>query len=320
VAVPLLLAPLVVGRNLTSMLVFIVITALFALGYNLMFGYTGMLSFGHAAFYGISAYVVAILLSGPGELPVVFQSFLPALVVAVLVSSLVAVVFGIICIQRGGFAFAMLTLALNMFVFEIAFRWRSVTQGDDGIVVSNPTIDLGILTVQAWNPASLYYFSLVFLVASMVVMWRIVNSPYGQILIAIRENPERAEFVGIPVKLYKWTVFVVSAVFISIAGALAALQFIVVSPDILFWETNAAPVLAVLIGGPWTFLGPLVGSIVFVTLEEVVSGFTQHWQFVVGLVLIPIILYFPQGILGTVLERRETLERYAERLRSVVER
>jgi len=304
--------PLFAGAYWVSVATTVMLVSFFALGYNLMFGYTGMLSFGHAAFYGFSAYLVAIILAGPIDLPFQIGSFLPALAIAVLASTVLAAVFGAICVQRRGFAFAMLTLAMNMLLFEVAFEYRSITNGEEGIVLASPVVDLGIATFSARG--NLYYMMLIILMASALVMWRIVNSTYGQMLIAIRENSERAEFVGVPVKLYRWTVFVISGFFISIAGGLAAVQFVVVSPDILFWETNAAPVLAVLIGGPTSFFGPVVGGIIYIGLEEFLSELIRNWRLAVGVILIPIVLYFPGGVLGTLKQRDKSLRQMAMEL------
>jgi branched-chain amino acid transport system permease protein len=293
----LVAAPFFVGDSLLSIFISGLILALFASGFNLLFGYTGLLSFGHAAFYGAGAYGVALSLKGSTFIPET-GSLIPALLVAVVFTVVVAAIVGIICVQRGAFAFAMLTLVVNMVFYQLVFEFRDVTGGSDGTVLPTPTVDLGFVSFTVLDTGLYYYLVLGIVVLTLFLLWRVVNSPYGEILQAIRENDERASFSGLRVKYYQWSAFVLSGAVAGLAGGLISIQQFVVSPDILYWAQSAQPVLVTLIGGPSYFLGPVVGAVVYILLEDVVTGITQFWQFVLGVVLLLIVLFAPDGVIG----------------------
>lgn len=278
------------------------IFGLFALSFNLLFGYTGMLSFGHAAFYGIGAYGVAFAVAG--DIPYVppIEGLLPAVALAVLIVAVVGALAGVICVIRRGIYFAMLTLAVNMLFFTLAREQDGITGGREGIFVGSPTVDLGFVSFPATETTMYYYLVFGIVAASALLMLRVVNSPYGELLQTIRENDQRAEFIGIPVRRYMWSSFVLSTVFAGIAGALFSIRMFLVNPSIMHWSVSAEPVFATLIGGPATFFGPIFGAFVMVILEEQLTKYTQFWQFWLGVLLIPIVLYFPSGILGTAIE------------------
>lgn len=298
------LAPQFVGPFWTSVGITIIAIALFAMSFNLLFGYTGLLSFGHQAFSGVAAYAVAITLAGSTNIGVIpqFDSFLVAVAAAVLVAIVSSAVIGALCVQRGGIFFAMLTLALSMLLYETAFTWQDLTGGANGTTLVPPEVSLGPLAFNPLNPGEYYYFVFAIFIICLFLMWRLVNSPFGETLIAIRENAERAEFVGINVKLYQWVSFIISGAFAGVAGALLSVQAFNVAPGVLHWSTGAEAVVATLIGGPTTFFGPVLGAGVFIMLEEVLTGFiSDGWQVILGALLIPIVLFFPKGILGTLL-------------------
>ncbi|WP_424018883.1 branched-chain amino acid ABC transporter permease [Halorientalis pallida] len=277
------------------------VLALFALSFNLLFGYTGLLSFGHAAYFGTGAYTLALALDGKlGFLPGVFETFVPALLLSVGVAGLVALVFGYLCVQRGDIYFAILTLALSMMLYETMYTWNDFTGGSDGITVLVEPIELGGLTVNLIDTGTFYYLALLVLAASGLVLWRLVNSPYGELLLSIRENPERAKMVGIPVKRYQLSAFVIAGLFAGLAGTLFAVRTFIVTPHTLHWSMSAEPVMMTLLGGPSAFFGPIIGAVVFVGLEQVLSNVTEYWQFGLGLIIVPVVLFFPDGIAGLV--------------------
>lgn len=277
---------------------------LFALSFNLLFGYTGLLSFGQAAFFGLGAYMVPLLLRGEAFMPAI-ESFLLVIVIAVIAAALLGAVIGFLSIRRGGIYFAMLTLAFSMMIYEGAFRWRSLTSGDDGIITPTPTIELGVASLSLGDHIIYYYFTLLIVAVATFLVWRVTKSPFGEILVLIRENEERTEFIGVNVTLYKWASFTLSAALAGLAGAIAAAHLLVISPGTLHWTRSAEPVLITLIGGPTYFFGPLVGTIVFVALEQSLTAVTDHWEVFAGLVLIVIVLFTPNGVLGLWHERVE---------------
>ncbi len=275
------------------------VLALFALSFNLLFGYTGLLSFGHAAYFGASAYTLGLVLQGtPGFVPDLFQSFVPALILAVLVAGVVALVLGFLCVQRGDIYFAILTLALSMMLYETMYTWNDVTGGSDGLIVLAEPIELAGLTLSLLDTNTFYFLTLLVLVGSALLLWRLVHSPYGEILISIRENPERATMIGVPVKRYQLSAFVIAGLFAGLAGALFAVRTFIVTPHTLHWSMSAEPVMMTLLGGPSAFVGPVIGAVLFVGLEQVLSNVTEYWQFGLGLIIVPVVLFFPDGIVG----------------------
>lgn len=304
----LLIAPFVLPAFFTGLLLDGIILAVFVLGFNQLFGYTGLLSFGHAAYYGTGAYVAAIVLSRefvPGAL----QTMVPAVVVGIVAAVFVAAVFGALCVQRGEIYFAMLTLAFSMMLYRVAIQWKDVTGGVNGLIISSPEVDLVVTSFSVLETIPYYYFTLVIAVATTLGLWRLVNSPYGEVLKTIRENPERAEFIGVPVKRYQWTSFVISGGVCGLAGALASIRIFVITPHSVHWLKSAEPVIITLLGGPGSFVGPLVGTLVFLGLEEILTSLTTYWQFGLGIVLIPIVLYAQDGIVGLV-GNRDWLARF----------
>jgi branched-chain amino acid transport system permease protein len=309
-------APQFVGTFWTSVGINILAIGLFAMSFNLLFGYTGLLSFGHQAFTGVAAYTVALTISGSGvsAIPTV-DSFLMALVAAVVVAIIASALIGALCVQRDGIFFAMLTLALSMLLYETAFTWQNLTGGANGTTLLAPTVNLGPLSFNPLEPGQYYYFVFAVVVVALVLLWRLVNSPFGETLIAIRENNERAEFVGINVKLYQWLAFVISGAFAGIAGALISVQAFNVAPGVLHWSTGAEAVVATLIGGPTSFFGPMLGAAVFIMLEEILTGFiSDGWQVILGAVLVPMVLFFPGGILGALFDEDSSIALLRDRL------
>lgn len=290
----MVVVPFVLSEFLTGILISVMTLGLFAMGFNLLFGYTGLLSFGHAAFYGTGAYVVAFLLSS-GEL-----SLLPAMLLGIVGSVAVAAVIGVFCVQRGEIYFAMLTLAFNMMLYRAIIQFDGITGGVNGLVISGTKIDLGVVSFNALNTGVYYYLTFLVVLGAIALLWRVIHSPYGEILKAIRENPERAAFVGLPVKYYQWSSFVLSGTVAGIAGTLAASRIFVVTPNTVHWLKSAEPVIVTLIGGPSAFLGPLVGAVIFIGLEQALTEITSYWQAVLGVVLVPLVIYAKNGVVGLV--------------------
>src|SRR3990170_3536480 len=268
----------------------IIILSLFSLSLNLLVGYTGMVSFGHAAYFALGAYTVGLLVKEVGvAMP---WAFLAAPVVA----ALGAAVFGFFCVRRTHAYFVMLTLAFSQILWAITHKWYGLTGGDNGIIGIWPARWIAA-------PEHYYYFVLAVAGACTLVLWRLVESPFGYTLQAIRENPQRAEFIGVPVRRYQFIVFVIAGFFAGVAGALFAYFNGSVFPEFAFWIKSAEPLVAVIIGGTYYFWGPVAGSVVFKLLDTLITRYTEHWQIVLGALILLIVLVFPTGVTGFDLQK-----------------
>jgi branched-chain amino acid transport system permease protein len=271
------------------------ILATFALGFNLLFGYGGLLSFGQGAYFGVGGYAAALLLShGP-------RSVWLALAGGVAAAALAAALLGALAVRRDRIYFSILTLGLGMMVHAILFGWREVTGGSDGLTgFPVPRVDLGVADVPLAHPRNMYLLCLAALAVVALVVRRVIASPFGLLLRATRENRDRIPFVGGSVPLVRLAAFVLSGAIAGLAGVLFTLFNRIAQPDMAHWSFSARPVLMTILGGSGTFLGPVVGAAAFLGLEQLVTRFTQYWQFVLGLVLVPTVLFFPRGLVGTI--------------------
>jgi branched-chain amino acid transport system permease protein len=268
---------------------------LFALGFNLLLGYTGLLSFGQAGFFATGAYVCALILL---EAP----SLLVGIVGGVAAAGVVALVLGYLCVRLTEIYFAMLTLSFGMMIHSVVWRWRDVTGGDDGLTgVPRAPLEVPGLRIELFDIPSYYYFVLVTTLIAVWFMWRIVNSPLGLTFQAIRDSAVRASFVGIPIRRFRLWAFVIAGLYAGLAGSLLAPLERTITPIYAHWIYSAEPVLASLIGGLYVFAGPIVGAILFIGIKEVVVRMTDYWQLVMGLIVITIVLGFRGGVLGSIL-------------------
>ena len=295
----LLLVPFFAGRFYQYLATQIMVAALMAIAFNLLLGTTGLLSFGQAAFFGVGAYTVALLCAKGGFGPV------QALLLSPFFAGAVAAVVGVFCIRLSGVHFAMLTLAFGQLIFTIVFKWYGFTGGDNGIqgIPVRPIELPGIGAIDIGSTKAMFWFVLAVFALSAEVVRRIRSSPYGSTLRAIRENPQRAEYLGINVKLYQWSAFVVVGAFTGLAGGLYALMEKSITPDIIHWTKSAEPVLMTIIGGIYTFVGPAVGAFVYIVLNSYLVAWTEKWALVLGLVLLVLVLGLPGGVVGFVNEK-----------------
>lgn len=286
--------PLAAGGYTLHLMTHVVISALFATSLNLLFGTTGLLSFGQAAYYGLGAYIAALLLLS-GRLP-----FLVILGVSAAGAGLVALVVGYFCVRRDDIYFAMLTLAFGQLLHAVAYKWRSVTGGDDGIAgLLPPLVAIGPAGgIDLGDPARYYVFVCVVGGGAMAALWWITRSPMGEVFRAIRENPERTAALGVDVHRQQLKAFVIAGVFSGLAGALYAPFSGTVSPSLLHWAKSADPVFMTVLGGKGVFLGPAVGATALLWLQSVVTRYTMHWMIVLGAILVVATLAFPQGLAG----------------------
>lgn len=291
----LLAVPLLAGRFYQYLLTQILIASLVAIAFNLLLGTTGLLSFGQAAFYGVGAYTVGLLATKAGFTP------LPALLLAPVCGALAAGVIGFFCVRLSGVHFAMLTLAFGQLVFAIVFKWYGFTGGDNGIQ-GIPIRPLpGGIDIVSTN--AMYYFALAVVGVSVEILRRIRSSPFGATLKAIRENSQRAAYLGVNVKLYQWSAFVIAGAFTGLAGGLYALMEKSISPDIIHWTKSAEPVLMTIIGGIYSFAGPVAGAAVFIVLNSYLVAWTEKWALVLGLILLVMVLMLPGGVVGFINEK-----------------
>jgi branched-chain amino acid transport system permease protein len=272
---------------------------LFALGFNLLYGYTGLLSFGHAAYFGLGAYGTGIALA-----KLQFGSLWTALAAGVAFAVLGGFVAGFFCLRRRGIYFAMLTLAFAQMLYFIAFHLADWTGGDDGLrgIPLHP-LALPGLTLSLRDPLTFYYFVFVLVLLAVALLKRILDSPFGAVLQAIRENSDRATACGYDINRTKHLSFVFSALFTGLAGALEALRLTVVPVDSLYWSTSGQVVIMTLLGGAGTFFGPFVGALTYVVLEERLSRVIEWWPIVIGAIFMAFVLFLPRGIWGTLTER-----------------
>ena len=301
-SVPVLLAlivlPFVVPPYQTVLLSYGLVFAIAALGFNLLLGYTGLLSFGHSAYFGAGAYAVAFIVKYAK-----LDSMEAFLLGGIVASGAIAALFGVLCVRYTRIFFGILTLALSQVLWSLAFKFFWVTGGSDGLRVPTPTLLGGF--VRAGNDKfeflshRYYYYVLVVFVICVAVMWVIVHSPFGKALQAIRDNETRAEFVGVQVWHYRWVAFVISGIFTGIAGALWVPLNGLTTPDILHWTFSGKMVFFTVLGGFQTFFGPIVGAVIFNYLETYAVGHTVYWQMVLGIVLVALVLALPAGIVGT---------------------
>lgn len=263
------------------------IAALFALSLNLIMGYGGMVHFGHAAFYGLGGYTVAILTLRYGV-----PTWL-AMGLAPFVAALGAVIIGWFCVRRVRLYFSILTLAFGQLLYTVVFQAADFTGGDNGL--------LGIPKLPFVNSeADFYYFTLVVFFVCFFVIRLLVNSPFVLVLRATRENAERAQFVGVNVRRHQLIVFVIGAFFAGVSGAMIAEHNSLVAVDMFFWATSSEPILGSLLGGMYSLVGPAIGGALLIYLEVTITRFTLYWPLVLGILTVFIVLVAPSGLVGLV--------------------
>ncbi|MFQ6018092.1 MAG: branched-chain amino acid ABC transporter permease [Kiloniellaceae bacterium] len=311
VGILLLVAPPLLGTYETELLTYGLVFAIAALGFNLLLGYTGLLSFGHSAYFGVGAYTVGFMVRDLGV-----SSIEVCILGGVVVTAMVSALFGFVCVRHTRIFFAILTLALSQVLWTLAFKFFWVTGGTDGIRIPRLALLGGLLDFSGGGGYarfvnSYYYYVLIVFFISMMVMWVIVHSPFGKTLQAIRDNETRARFIGVRIRVYRWLAFLISGTFTGLAGVLWAPLNRLTTPDILYWPFSGEIVFLTVLGGFRTFTGPIVGAVVFNRLKAYFVGeVPEFWQLLLGGVLVLLVLALPTGIVGT-------LSRLVARLKSV---
>ena len=272
----------------------VMIMALAAMSLNFLLGYTGVLSFGHAAYFGLGVYGMGLTIR------YLMPSTLTGMAIGVLAGIAAAALIGLLIVRLRGIYFAMVTIAFGQVFYFIAYRWNNITGGDDGLSGwHREPINLGFTTLDILDSdKALYYLVLVCFAFAVAVMAALLRSPFGRTLIAIRENERRARFLGIPVDRHIWLSWVISCCFVSLAGTLYALLNNFADPHDLRWDQSGDFVIMAVLGGMRSFWGPLIGAAIFVVLQDYLSSLTQNWMSFVGLFFILVVLFFPRGVLG----------------------
>jgi branched-chain amino acid transport system permease protein len=280
----------------------VVVLGLAAMAVNFLLGFTGVLSFGHAAYFGLGAYGAAMTIK------YMVPSTALSIVVGVIVGAAAAALIGALIVKLRGTYFAMVTIAFGQVFYFIAFRWNSVTGGDDGITGwQRQPLNFGFATLDILRDDKAFYFMVLALFAAAAgVMALLLRSPLGRTLVAIRENERRARFLGIPVERHIWMSFVISGAFAALAGSLYALLSNFTDPRSLHWTLSGNFVIMAVLGGMRSFWGPLVGAGIFVVLQDYVSSQTENWMSFIGLFFVLVVTFFPRGVMGIVKRRLGT--------------
>ena len=267
---------------------------LFAIAVNLLLGFTGLVSFGQAAYYGLGAYAVAMLIRATST-----DLLVPAILFGAVIAAVGALILGAIALRATGVAFSMLTLAFAQMIFIFALTQTHITGGENGLpgIIRSPNA-LGPLPLDLSGPHAFYYFALLIIGLSLAFLRVLISSPFGYALRIIREDPKRAEFLGLQVKRYQLASFVISGFFSGLAGGFFVFLVGLASSEMLFWSKSGDPIIMALLGGLHTFWGPGIGAVIYLTLVKQISGLTTGWMAYVGLLLLFLVLVLPEGILG----------------------
>jgi branched-chain amino acid transport system permease protein len=289
----LALLPQYAGKYLLYIAIHIMLLSLFSLGFNLLFGYTGLLSFGQAGFYAAGAYGCAkILLAVP--------SLLAGIIGGVVIAGIGSFLLGILCIRHTRIYFSMLTLSFGMMIFSLAWKWRDMTGGDDGLIgIPRAPLEIpGLFRINMTPMENYYYVVLVLTLLAIYLFHRIVHSPMGLTLQGIRDSETRTACVGISVRNYRLISFTIAGLYAGLAGALLPPLESTVTPPVAHWSHSAEPVLATLLGGIYTFAGPIVGAALFYILKDIIVRFTEYWLICLGVIVVVLVLGFRGGVVS----------------------
>jgi branched-chain amino acid transport system permease protein len=285
----LFLFPAVLPRFYVYMAAIVLIYGLAATSLNLALGFGGLYQFHHAVFYGAGAYGAALMMMKSGLSP--WLGF----IVGPLIAAVLGLVMGLICIRLSKLYFGMLQISLGSLVWAIVYRWYSFTGGDDGIH-GIPVPDL------ISSGSAVYYFTLIVTLISMYVVYRILKAPFGSVLQATRDNSVRSEMIGVNVRRHQLVALVIASFFAGVAGSLFVAVDTTAFPDMLFWTFSMEMVIMCLLGGWLTFMGPMLGAAVIVALRTLVSTYTVYWALVLGIIMMLVIFFLPEGILGWLMQ------------------
>jgi branched-chain amino acid transport system permease protein len=291
----MLIFPFVAPNYPRALVTEIYIFAIFAMSLDLILGFTGLMSLGHAAFFGCGAYAVAILSAFFGV-----NAWL-GVIAGVLFAGLAALVIGFFCVRASGIPFLMLTLAFAQLVFSVAFKWRDLTGGSDGMAIADKPSFFGF---DLSNTLPMYFMALIFFLLTFWGLRRLLNAPLGHVFVGIRENEGRMQAIGYPTRAYKLLAFTIAGSLAGFAGGLYAIFNSFISPDAVYWTASGDILIMTILGGAGTLIGPAIGAGVFLLMKNVVSSYSEHWLMIIGVIFIACVLFFPGGIWGTLRKAR----------------
>ena len=297
--VVLVLLPALISEYRLNVTITMIIYSLFALSYNILFGQGGRLSFGHAAYFGVGAYTAIILFKRLG------LSLLPGIAGAAVAGGLLGAVLGVFVVRLGGTYFALLTLAFNALLYAGAEKWRSLTGGEDGLAAMRPDLHIpGIGTLSMFSTVHWYYFVLTVVVLSTAFCWYFTRTPLGRLNECLRENEQRAQFLGYNIYLSKLAINVISGFFAGLSGGLAAAFQEFVTVTFINLDKAAEVLIMAFVGGTGTFWGPILGACFLTWLNELLSGITEHWPLIQGSIFVVLVMYAPEGLSGLIVGAR----------------
>lgn len=287
-------------RLVTEALIF----SLYAVSYNLLLGYGGLLSFGHAMFFGVGAFATAVVINGLEGIPL-----FAAMAIATGLTTLVGLIVGLLLLRVSGTPFALLTLAFNALFFAIAVKWHTVTGGDDGLSVFAPAVNLGLFSLDPSNGQQMYYLTLVVIGSAIAFCWHFTHTAMGQSVLLIRENEERMRFLGYNTNVARLNLFVITGCLAGLAGSFYTMFNSFVSLDAVSIEMTTKVLLMTFIGGTGSFAGPILGAYFYTYVQDFLSDLTENWPLIMGVLFIIMVLYAPGGLSGLAKSLKERFSR-----------
>jgi len=305
------LLPFVLAEYQVTMATEMIIFSLFAVSYNLLLGYGGLLSFGHAMFFGVGAYGAAVALARIPDLP-----FLLVFLIPLLLALLVALATGVLLIRHKGAYFALLTLAFNALAYALATKFHNITGGDDGLLVFRPNLDFGVFEISMASTNNFYFFTLIILGAVLIYTYYFTRTAMGETVVLLRENDERIQFIGYSTAFSRLLLFAFTGALAGLAGTFYSLHFRFVSVEAISIDMTTTVLLMTFIGGTRTFWGPILGACIYIYFKDYLSGITDRWPLIMGMVFILMVLYAPRGLSGLAFRIKDFIEEKRQLLAS----
>lgn len=296
--------PFVIKKYQLNMLTEIIVFALYAVSYNLLLGYAGLLSFGHAMFFGMGAFTVAVsLIHIPG------LSLWNAVLLALMMTTVVGCLTGGFLLRHKGAYFALLTLAFNSLFYAVATKWHKITGGDDGLSITRPDLQFGFTTIKMAGLTNFYYLTLIVIGAAIVFCWYFTRTAMGQTVLLMRENEERMKFLGYNTNISRLILFTFTGALAGLAGAFYTLHFQFVSQSAISVDMTTTVLLMTFVGGTGTFWGPILGAFVYIIVQNYLSDITDRWPLLMGLIFIVMVLLIPGGLSQIILSIKDLFSR-----------